>query len=118
MLDIYLAKQPESWRINAGSFDFSCLGENKTLLAGENFPRLTNLIRDRASNAEFDDSYHSVRRCLEMVWPVAKRVESAGLKVRGSKYSTGEIITTNSEPQFTRYSRLCHYLKKNSLVQF
>jgi hypothetical protein len=117
VVDIYVGKRPESWRISASSFDFSCLGRNKSLLAGENFPRLIELIREHAPNAEFNHSYKAVRQCLEMVWPAQKRIESGGLKARGAKISTSEIITTNSEPQFTRYSRLCHYLKRNSLAQ-
>jgi len=115
--DVYAGQRPESWRISASSFDFSCLGRNKSLLAGENFPRLLELIREHAPNAEFNHSYQGVRQCLETVWPAQKRIESRGLKARGAKISTTEIITTNSEPQFTRYSRLCHYLKWNSLVQ-
>ena len=117
VVDVYMKSQEESWRITATGFDFSCLGANKALLSGENFPRLINLIRDHAPSAELNDSYVTLRHCLEMVWPSGKRVESGGLHVRGSKYSTAEIITTSNEPQFTRYSRLCHYLNKTSLVQ-
>lgn len=117
VVDIYAGMKPESWRISAGSFDFSCLGKGKALLAGENFPRLIGLIRDHAANAEFDDSYQAVRHCLEMVWPVQQRIESRGLKLRGSRRTTTQVITTTSDLQFTRYSRLLHYLKKNSLVQ-
>ena len=117
VLDIYVEKREESWRISASSFDFSCLGANKALLAGENFPKLIKLIRDHAANAELNDSYGAVRHCLEIVWPPEKRSASGGTRVRRSRHSTSEIITTNSEPQFTRYSRLCHYLKRNCLVQ-
>lgn len=116
VVDIYSGKRAESWRISAANFDFSCLGESKTLLAGENFPRLVKLLCERAPNAELNDSYQALRHYLELVWPAPKRTESGGLKLRGSKYSTAEIITANSEPQFTRYSRLCHYLKRNSLI--
>lgn len=117
VVDIYTKGQRASWRIIASGFDFSCLGNSKALIAGENFPTLINLIRRQAANADFNDSYTTLRHCLEMVWPSGKRVESGGLRVRGSKYSTAEIITTSNEPQFTRYSRLCHYLSTHSLVQ-
>ena len=117
VVDIYVREQPESWRVTASAFDFSCLGANKALLAGENFPRLIELIRGRAPNAEINESYQSVRHCLELAWPAEQRSQSAGMRLRGSKYSTSQIISTNSEPQFTRYSRLCDYLKKKSLVQ-
>jgi len=117
VIDIYSESRIGSWRIMANSFDFSCLGESKGLLVGENFPKLIKLIRDRTPEAEFNDSYATLRQSLELVWPSGKRVEAGGLRVRGSKYSTTEIITTSNEPQFTRYSRLCHYLKNRSLVQ-
>lgn len=116
VVDIYSSAREVSWRISAGNFDFSCLGESKSLLAGENFPRLIEWLRERAANAAVNDSYQAVRHCLDLVWPAPKRTESAGLKLKGSRYGTAEIITASSEPQFTRYSRLCHYLKKNSLV--
>lgn len=116
VLDIYVERQRESWRINAGGFDYSCLGRSKALLAGDNFPALVGRIRDLALSAEFDDSYSALRHSLEVVWPADKRVETGGLrKSRLGRISTGEIITTNSETQFTRYSRLCHYLKRNPL---
>jgi len=116
-VDIYVGKREESWRISASNFDFSCLGKSKALLAGENFPKLINMIRYHAPGAELNDSYAAVRHCLEMVWPSEKRSASSGRRLGGSKHTTSAIITTTSELQFTRYSRLCHYLKRNSLVQ-
>jgi hypothetical protein len=115
VLDIYTKKQDGGWRVLANSFDFSCLGDRKALLAGENFLTLTNLIRDRAPHAEHDHSYNSLRRVLELVWPSEQQTASLGLhRDRKGKYSTSEIAVTSNEPQFTRYSRLCQFLKATS----
>jgi hypothetical protein len=43
-------------------------GSGKALLAGENFPKLMNLFRERAHNAEFFDSY-PLGATPELVWP-------------------------------------------------
>jgi hypothetical protein len=116
VLDFYADGREESWRISANGFDFSCLGESKLLLAGENFPRLINLFRECAPHAGFNDSYAAIRPCLEFVWPSEKRVDSGGLRIRAARSASTQIVSSNSEPQFTRYSRLCDYLKRKSLV--
>lgn len=115
VLDIYTKTQDGGWRVLGKSFDFSCLGDRKTLLAGENFVTLTNIIHDRAPHAEHDHSYNSLRRLLELVWPSAQQTASLGLhRDRTGKYSTSEIAITSNEPQFTRFSRLCQFLKATS----
>jgi hypothetical protein len=112
IVDLYTQKQDGGWRIMANNFDFSCLGDRKTLLAGENFTTLINLFRDYASGAEHDDSYNILRRSLELVWPSEQQTSSLGWRRdQSGKYSTAEIAITSNESQFTRYSRLCHFLK-------
>ena len=103
------------WRIAANNFDFSCLERRKTLLASENFSTLLDVLRERAPQIEFDDSYNSVRQTLEPIWPSERQTETRGWRRhRPGKYSTGDVTIISNESQFTRYSRLCHYLKTQS----
>lgn len=115
VLDIYTKDNDGGWRVTANNFDFSFLGEHKSLLAGQNFSILIEVLRDRAPHAEHDDSYNRLRRILELVWPSEQQTEARGWHrdLRG-KYGTSEATVTNNEPQFTRYSRLCHFLKMAS----
>jgi hypothetical protein len=113
VVDVYTSGH--SLRISANSFDFSCLGERKSLLAKENFQALVEVLRERAPQAEYDDSYDHVRRMLEPVWPFERQTQSAGWRRQWpGKFSTGEIIKSSTESQFTRYSRLVQYLRSHS----
>jgi hypothetical protein len=117
VMDLFTQRQG-GWRITANSFDFSCLQRRKALLAAENFSTLISVIRERAPQAEFDDSYNTMRQALEPVWPSDRQTEAHGWRRdRPGKYSTGEVITSNNESQFTRYSRLQHYLRFHPLDQ-
>jgi len=99
------------FRFAANSFDFSCLESNKGLLAGENIARLLQLFREYASGVVYDDSYNSVRKILEPVWPSEQQNESSGWRRdRPGKYSIGSIMELTNEMQFSRYSRLRHHL--------
>jgi hypothetical protein len=112
VLDIYSSASEGSWRIVAGSFDFSCLNEKKSLLVAQNFARLLEELRVRASRAAYDDSYARVRHALAAVWPLEQQTESRGWRRGGpGRYSTEVVTITDNEIQFTRYSRLRHYLK-------
>lgn len=117
VVDIYCEGREGSYRIGGNSFDFSCLGTRKSLLASENFQKLLENIRERAPQAECDDSYRSVRNALEAVWPSEQRTESGGWRrERPGKYNIGATTAISNEFQFTRYSRLRHYLKRNSHI--
>jgi hypothetical protein len=114
VVDIYTHTQPTSFRILANSFDYSCLGEEKSLLAEQNFSVLLELICRRAPQTEYDDSYNSLRLALEVAWPAEQQTVSRGWRrERPGKYSVGAVTETSSENQFTRYSRLRYYLKQN-----
>jgi hypothetical protein len=117
MLDIHTEDPGASRRIEAGNFDFSLLGDQKRLVAGENLNTLISLIRRYSPHAEFDDSFTSMRQALEPVWPSEQRNESIGWqRQRPGKYSTSGATESNNENQFTQYSRLRHYFKLNPLV--
>ena len=112
VLHIYGKQQDGGWRIVAGSFDFSCLGEHKRLLASENYVSLLAALRERAPFAEFDDSYIGVRQLLNAVWPMKQQTEGRGWRrARPGKHNVKVMTTSDNESQFTRYSRLRHYLK-------
>lgn len=111
LLDIYPTEGDGGWRILAGNFDFSCLGEKKSLLVAQNFSRLLDELRSRASHAEYDDSYARVRHALNAVWPLEQQTESRGWRRGGRRYSTEMVTSHDNEKQFTRYSRLRRYLK-------
>jgi hypothetical protein len=114
VLDLYLAQARESWRISSSSFNYSCLGSQKSLVAGQNFSTLLEVLRARAHYALYDDSYNRVRRALNVIWPFEQRTESRGWRRGGpGKIRTESVIKSDNELQFTRYSRLRHYLKLN-----
>ncbi|HEY0404418.1 MAG TPA: hypothetical protein VGC89_01740 [Pyrinomonadaceae bacterium] len=112
LLDIYAATGQGGWRIVAGNFDFSCLGARKDLLVAQNFVRLSEELRARATRAAYDDSYARVRHALGVVWPFEQQTESRGVKRGGPGRLRTEVVTTSdNEQQFTRYSRLRYWLK-------
>jgi hypothetical protein len=111
LLDIYPRGSAGGWRILASNFDFSCLKEKKSLLVAQNFARLLEELRTRASRAEYDDSYARLRHALNIVWPLEQQTESRGWRRGGRRFSTEMVTTRDNEKQFTRYSRLRRYLK-------
>ena len=109
--DFYSRSLPP-YRIRANSFDFSCLGPGKSLLAGENLSRLLQLFREHAPHAEYDDSFNSSSKLLELIWPSVQQNESRGWRRdRPGKYSIGSVMELSNEIQFSRYSRLRHHLQ-------
>ncbi|MEA2175527.1 MAG: hypothetical protein QOD00_3119 [Blastocatellia bacterium] len=109
VLDIYTASG--GWRIAANHFDFSCLGQQKSLIAAENFLTLVSTMRSLASAATYDDSFTRVRHALDLVWKPEQHVESRGVKrERPGRYSKEVLTTSDNEAQFTRYALLRHYL--------
>ena len=116
VIDLYLSGYAETWRISANGFDFSCLEAEKTLLANENFTRLQRLLVTRAINARFDDSYNRLRPLLDLVWGPQQETKSSGWRrERPGKLSLGMATIRSNESQFTRYSRLLHYLATHEL---
>jgi hypothetical protein len=111
VIDFYHTADSFTWRVNATGFDFSCLGKEKALVANENIGRLQRLIVERSVNARFDDSYQRVRNLLELAWSTQSEMQSSGWRrERPGKLTVGLATTKSNETQFTRYSRLRHYL--------
>ena len=108
VLDIYtLEEGREAFRVMADGFDYSCLGEDKGLLARDNFKRLVTALRERATRATLDEEYARLRGALTSVWPPAERNESGGLRRdRPGRLSTESVTVVSNESQFTRYARL------------
>ena len=117
MLEIYTAESDGNWRIVAEGFDYSCLGEHKTLLAKDNFVTLMKRMRALAPAARFDGDYRVIRHLLDFVWPPSERTESRGLRrERPGKFNTEAAVRVSNEKQFTRYGRLCHLLERRRLT--
>jgi hypothetical protein len=109
VMDLYSAFG--GWRIAANHFDFSCVGQSKSLMAAENFRALASMLRARAPQAIYDDAFARVRHALSLVWKPEQSVEARGLKrARPGKYSMETLTTSDNEAQFTRYALLRHYL--------
>ena len=113
VLDFYDLKNPAGYRISAKSFDFSCLGAKKGLLASENFEILLEEFRSRAPLAFFDRNYKILRQFLNTVWEIEERRDSTGLQRVGvGKVNFGSVVTVGNQNQFNRYSRLLAFCEK------
>lgn len=109
--DIYTKNNKTGWRIFSDKFDYTCLGDERELTAAQNFNKLIQQLRSRATQAVYDDSYNRVQTALSLVWKVEKRSESLGLKRKnfGQMFSQHVNISSN-ETQFLRYSRMKAFL--------
>ena len=115
VIDFYTSTHPQTWRINANGFDFSCLGNQKTLIANENISRLRQFIASNAPQAKVDDCYKRLRQTLDLVWASQQETQSSGWRrERPGKLSVGLSTVNSNEIQFTRYSRLQRYFHLNA----
>lgn len=115
VIDFYTSTHQQTWRINANGFDFSCLGNQKTLIAHENISQLQQFIAVNAPQARVDDSYKRLRQTLDLVWASQQETQSSGWRRdRPGKLSVGLSTINNNEVQFTRYSRLQRYFHFNA----
>jgi hypothetical protein len=115
LVDFYSTTHPQTFRIAANSFDFSCLGNRKALLVNENIVALVQLIQSQARQIEIDDSYNGVRQMLELVWGSEKATKSDGWRRGGpGRVTVGATTTLSNENQFTRYSRLRYMFRRQN----
>jgi hypothetical protein len=112
VVDIYSSRNSETWRVAANNFDFSCLLDQKTLVAGENIFKLVRVIKAKAAHMEIDEHYNSLRQSFESIWGSEKETKSRGWRRDAPGKLTIEAATTDSnETQFTRYSRLRYHMR-------
>jgi hypothetical protein len=77
----------------------------------ENFSQLTSLLRELAAAAEFDDSYVRLRRALDSVWPDEPAASANERRRTAFGKFDSSVTSIDNQLQFTRYSRLLHYLR-------
>jgi hypothetical protein len=117
VVDIYSSASSETFRVVANSFDFSCLLQEKTLVAAQNIFKLVKQIKSKASHVEIDDHYNSLRQVLESVWGLEKETKSRGWRRDApGRLTIGAATTHSNEIQFTRYSRLRYHMRRK-LIQ-
>ena len=110
-LDLYSSTDPSGWRIPSSGFDFSCLGSEKSLLAGDNLRRLKQKLAEFAPDAKLVDDYNDVRELLESVWPSENRRDAFGFQRSGfARKDLSSVATTNNQVQVNKYSRLQWHL--------
>lgn len=111
LVDIYTAHDPAGFRIPATGFDFSCLGSEKGMVAGENIRKLVAKLREFAPGVRVVDGYISQRRALGHIWKVETTKDFSGLRRSGfGKKDFGKTQLSNNTGQFTKYSRLQWHL--------
>ena len=106
VIDIFTSADKRGFRILPHGFDFSCLGERKSLLAVENVATLKEMLRGMFPNTVFDDSYLSKMPVLDRVWPRTVENTSKGMHRVGLKIARSVGESVSNEEQFTRYSRM------------
>lgn len=107
ILDLYSRDTPPGFRVTTSGFDFSCLGNDKALLAVENLNRLAERIPQFAPNAKFVDDYIAVRHALADVWEIERRKDSKGMQRSGfAKFEFGNTVSSSNLRQMNRFSRL------------
>lgn len=110
VIDIYAESHGPGFRIVPHGFDFSCLGERKSLISSENVKTLIAQLGRELPDAVIDRSYVGKTAVLDHVWPRTVSNTSKGFERSwlGIQRSTGS--TTSNEEQFLRYSRICRKL--------
>lgn len=112
MIDVYSRGDQIGFRIEQKGFDFSCLADDKGILASQNIKFLLEKLKEFAPNARVSDDYLKVREFLGEIWEVEHRTDSLGLKRRGfGKFDFSNLATSNNLGQFTKYSRLNRRIK-------
>lgn len=111
LIDLYDRTDATGYRVESKGFDFSCLGDEKHLLARENMKILSEKLRAFAPKAKFDNDYRALRAELSQIWEAEQTKNSKGLQRTGfGKFNLESITTIDNLSQFTKYSRLQWHL--------
>jgi hypothetical protein len=110
VIDLYM-KSETAWRIGAHDFDFSALGEQKSLTAFDNLRALIDVLT-RRSGAELNDAYARIRPLLAVTWPLETASSKArSRRPRASRKDVSVVTATDNTAQFNNYSRLAWMVK-------
>ncbi len=113
LIDIYIRGDALGFRISSTGFDFSCLGAEKTLLAGENMKQLSAKLRETAIGAKYIDNYNQNIDRLSEIWQMESRKDTYGLQRSGfARKAFESVATSNNLNQFTKFSRLNRILNE------
>jgi len=111
VLDIYCCGKASGFRVQLSGFDFSCLENDKVLVAAENMRRLAIRLQRFAPNSVLAGHYAAVRRSLSFVWEIERRNDSRGFKRSGfGKFEFGNTASSSNLTQFNKFSRLQRHL--------
>lgn len=107
VVEIYSARERSiGWRIPTTGFDFSCLGETKSLLSAENMSALVERLTEFAPNAVVCNDYEIVRPVLDQAWPIAPNTDTRRSLTGYARKELTRVVTIDNERQLLRYSRL------------
>ncbi len=110
LIDIYTKQEQAGFRIHNSGFDFSCLGDDKSLLASENMRRLIAILRESIPSVRVRTSYDELAPLLSDIWPIEVLKDHRGLVRSGiGKREFGISEITSNAEQFTKFSRLQWY---------
>lgn len=111
MLEFYVMGDERGFRIRTSGFDFSCLGETKTMFASENIDLLANKIKEMRAGIVLDSGYNDLRDLLDPVWEPDFHREAQGLHRSGlGRLSRQASDVFDNLNQFTKYSRMRNHL--------
>lgn len=106
VIDVYSAPCDAPWRIVVNDFDFSSLGERKSLTAFDNARALIQFLMDR-SRAQHNDKYDRLKTVLANVWPLQNTTtEGRSRRPRAGRNEVSTVTASDNETQFDKYSRL------------
>lgn len=107
LFDIYFRGDDAGFRVQQNGFDFSCLEDEKGILAAENIPKLAKKLKSFAPDAKLIEDYLPNRFVVGKVWEIAERKDSKGLvRENFGKFNLGNVTTVSNLEQFTKYSRM------------
>jgi hypothetical protein len=109
VIDLYSRDEPTGWRVQFG-FDFTCLGDERSMYAGENMRSLCRRLTAIAPEIRVVDRYDACRSLLDDVWPPRSTRESFGQRRGLGGTESKKVTVTDNSPQFTKFSRLQRHL--------
>lgn len=111
VFDIYNRADPIGFRVFAHGFDFSCLGNEMSILASDNMEKLLLKLKRINMNVTANESYDRIRSLIGGVWEIEAADKSRSVESKGvGKFNINKTTKYSNLNQFTRYSRLKRHL--------